>query len=362
MDVCSSADSQKIKSRNDPQKFADFENLARKFLEASHDSSSSKQIVPTQAYVEEVVESIRRGENKECPICLEFADDPVLTPCAHKMCRECLLSSWQTPATGRCPICRQWLANSDLITCPSESRFQVTDEENWTESSKVAKLLDFLERILRSGSGAKSIVFSQWTTFLDLLESPMKKRGIGFLRFDGKLSQTQRERVLNEFNDTRGKMVSCKSHVLFLSCYNLAAIHSSLTFCKCVANTQVLLTSLKTGGVGLNLTAASNVFIMVLPNLYIYNLHVSGKLILSSLVSKTSPCSFFSGSVVESCCRGASDNENSSHWPKANCCSQKIYCQGDLSVVYKFVLLESEWSFSFSELNKQLLLCWLSLI
>ncbi|KAM0963219.1 hypothetical protein ACFX15_021781 [Malus domestica] len=228
--VMSSADSQKIKSRNDPHKFADFENLARKFLEASHDSSSSKQIVPTQAYVEEVVESIRRGENKECPICLEFADDPVLTPCAHKMCRECLLSSWQTPATGRCPICRQWLANTDLITCPSESRFQVTDEENWTESSKVAKLLDFLERILRSGSGAKSIVFSQWTTFLDLLESPMKKRGIGFLRFDGKLSQTQRERVLNEFNDSRGKMV--------------------------------LLTSLKTGGVGLNLTAASNVFIL----------------------------------------------------------------------------------------------------
>lgn len=61
----------------------------------------------------------------------------------------------------------------------------------------------------------------------------------------------------------------------------------------CYKNTQVLLTSLKTGGVGLNLTAASNVFIMVLPNLYIYNLHVYGKLILSSLVSKTSSSSFF---------------------------------------------------------------------
>lgn len=65
---------------------------------------------------------------------------------------------------------------------------------------------------------------------------------------------------------------------------------------------------------------------------------------------------------MESCCRGASDNENSSHWPKANCCSQKIYCQGDLSLVYKFFLLEIEWCLSFSELNKQLLLCWLYLI
>ncbi|KAM1944035.1 hypothetical protein ACFX15_012301 [Malus domestica] len=121
------------------QKFADLDNLAEKSLEASHDSSSSKQIVPTQAYVEEGVESIPRRENKECL------------------------------------ICRQWLANSDLITCPSESCFQVTDEENWTESSNVAKLSDFLERVLRSGCGAKSVVLSQWTTFWDLSESPMKK-------------------------------------------------------------------------------------------------------------------------------------------------------------------------------------------
>lgn len=41
---------------------------------------------------------------------------------------------------------------------------------------------------------------------------------------------------------------------------------------------QVLLTSLKTGGVGLNLTAASNVFIMVAFYLCIYHLHVLGKI------------------------------------------------------------------------------------
>ncbi|PQM40972.1 putative SWI/SNF-related matrix-associated actin-dependent regulator of chromatin subfamily A member 3-like 3 [Prunus yedoensis var. nudiflora] len=197
----------------------DLDELARRFLEANRDASTSKQIVPTQAYVEEVVESIRRGENKECPICLELADDPGVSS----------LKLADT-STGRCPICRQWLKYTDLIACPSESRFQANTEGNWTESSKVLKLLDCLEHILRSDSGAKSIVFSQWTAFLDLLETPMKKRGIGFLRFDGKLSQTQRERVLNEFNETRQKMV--------------------------------LLTSLKTGGVGLNLTAASNVFIM----------------------------------------------------------------------------------------------------
>ncbi|PRQ36459.1 putative DNA helicase chromatin remodeling SNF2 family [Rosa chinensis] len=228
--VMSRSDSQKKSSRGDSQKYADLDKLARIFLEASQDASTSKQSVPSRAYVEEVVEGIRKGENRECPICLEFADDPILTPCAHKMCRECLLSSWGRPTRGPCPICRRLIEKPDLISCPSESRFQVDFVEDWKESSKVAKLLDCLDHILQSGSGEKSIIFSQWTAFLDLLEIPMKRRGIEFLRFDGKLTQPQRERVLNEFNETRVK--------------------------------RVLLTSLKTGGVGLNLTAASNVFIM----------------------------------------------------------------------------------------------------
>ncbi|URD77863.1 hypothetical protein MUK42_05395 [Musa troglodytarum] len=200
-----------VMSRGDTQQCADLNKLARRFLVASHLNP-----LPAPAYVEEVVEGIRRGEVTECPICLESAsDDPVLTPCAHRMCRECLLSSWRTPAGGPCPICRSPLSKADLITCPSESRFQDDVEKNWKESSK--------------RSGEKSIVFSQWTAFLDLLEIPLRK-GIGFLRLDGKLSQKKRGIVLKEFSESSDKMV--------------------------------LLMSLKAGGVGLNLTAASNVFLV----------------------------------------------------------------------------------------------------
>ncbi|GMI95934.1 hypothetical protein like AT5G43530 [Hibiscus trionum] len=219
-----------VMSRADSQQYSDLNKLARRFLETHSDSITPNQNAPTKAYIEEVVDGIRRGENTECPICLESADDPVLTPCAHRMCRECLLSSWRTPVVGLCPICRTVLKKTDLITCPTENKFRVDVENKWKESSKVSKLLECLERIRRSGSGEKSIVFSQWTSFLDLLEIPLKRRGIGFLRFDGKLVQKQRERVLKEFNDTKEKMV--------------------------------LLMSLRAGGVGLNLTAASNVFLM----------------------------------------------------------------------------------------------------
>ncbi|XVF62919.1 hypothetical protein PTKIN_Ptkin09bG0047400 [Pterospermum kingtungense] len=218
-----------VLSRADSQ-YSDLDKLARRFIETLPDSSIPNQNAPTRAYIEEVVDGIRKGENTECPICMESADDPVLTPCAHRMCRECLLSSWGTPTVGLCPICRTLLRKNELITCPTENKFRVDVEGKWKESSKVSKLLECLERIHWSGSGEKSIVFSQWTSFLDLLEIPLRRRGIGFLRFDGKLAQKQRERVLKEFNETREKMV--------------------------------LLMSLKAGGVGLNLTAASNVFLM----------------------------------------------------------------------------------------------------
>lgn len=174
---------------------------------------------PSRAYVEEVMEDLRNGDNSECPICLESADDPVLTPCAHRLCRECLLTSWVTPASGLCPICRQIVRKNELITCPSASRFRIDVVKNWKESSKITKLLDCLENIRKLGSGEKSIVFSQWTSFLDLLEIPLKKRNFGFLRFDGKLSQKNRGKVLHEFAETKEKTVKKNTsnlHVLSL--------------------------------------------------------------------------------------------------------------------------------------------------
>ncbi|CAM8944151.1 unnamed protein product [Rhodiola kirilowii] len=219
-----------VMSRADSQKYTDLTKLSRRFLETNADTPNPDSKLPNQAFVEEVVEGIRRGENTECPICLETADDAVLTPCAHRMCRECLLSSWRSPVTGLCPICRQVVKKSELITCPSENKFRVDVNKNWKESSKVSKLLHCLECIQSSGSKEKTIIFSQWTSFLDLLEIPLKKKGIGFLRFDGSLAQKQRQTVLKEFSESSDKLV--------------------------------LLMSLKAGGVGLNLTAASNVFLM----------------------------------------------------------------------------------------------------
>ena len=97
-------------------------------------------------------------------------------------------------------------------------------------SSKLDLLLESLEEGLSEGH--KSLVFSQWTSFLDLIQTELEKRRIPFLRIDG--STQNRQDIVRTFqsggDDTRAP--------------------------------KVMLISLKAGGVGLTLTAADHVYIM----------------------------------------------------------------------------------------------------
>ncbi|XP_071914047.1 DNA repair protein RAD5A-like isoform X3 [Coffea arabica] len=218
-----------VMSRGDTQEFSDLNKLTRRFLKVGQDIVDGQaRDVPSLAYVEEVVEELRKGEVGECPICLEAFEDAVLTPCAHRLCRECLLASWRSSTSGFCPVCRKMITKQELLTAPTQSRFRIDIERNWVESSKVSALLHELE-ILRL-AGSKSIVFSQWTAFLDLLQIALSRSDIQFLRLDGTLNQQQRENVIKQFSEED--------------------------------NIMVLLMSLKAGGVGINLTAASNAFVL----------------------------------------------------------------------------------------------------
>ncbi len=93
-------------------------------------------------------------------------------------------------------------------------------------SAKVERLRESLEMVVAEGH--KALVFSQWTSLLDLIEPHLQKASIGFTRLDG--STVDRAGVVAEFQD--------------------------------VAGPPVLLISLKAGGTGLNLTAADHVFLM----------------------------------------------------------------------------------------------------
>jgi SNF2 family DNA or RNA helicase len=96
-----------------------------------------------------------------------------------------------------------------------------------TPSTKIRQLLQILER---ETPDHKVIVFSQFTSMLDLIEPFLKRQGYNFTRYDGSMRNDLREASLHQLrNDKR---------------------------------TRVLLCSLKCGSLGLNLTAASRVVIM----------------------------------------------------------------------------------------------------
>jgi superfamily II DNA or RNA helicase len=93
-------------------------------------------------------------------------------------------------------------------------------------SSKLDLLLEELEEI--AAEGHRALVFSQWTSLLDLVEPHLTRRGLDFVRLDG--STRDRAGVVARFQGDAGP--------------------------------PVFLLSLKAGGTGLNLTAADHVYLL----------------------------------------------------------------------------------------------------
>lgn len=96
-----------------------------------------------------------------------------------------------------------------------------------TESVKTSELLDEIENNL---SNHKALVFSQFTSMLDILAEELVKRNIPFLLLTGSTPAKERDRLVQEFN-------------------------------KEESEARVFLLSLKAGNAGLNLTAADYVFL-----------------------------------------------------------------------------------------------------
>lgn len=99
--------------------------------------------------------------------------------------------------------------------------------KNWISSAKVDKCLEILQN---TDKGIKTIIFSQFTTLLDLVEVPLRKERVGVTRYDGSMSADSRHASVVNFTDD--------------------------------PDVQVMLVSLKAGNAGLNLVAASQVIIL----------------------------------------------------------------------------------------------------
>ncbi|XP_029973558.1 helicase-like transcription factor [Salarias fasciatus] len=186
---------------------------------------------------ERLIEKLRlvlaSGSDEECSVCLDSVHLPVITHCAHVYCRPCIAQVISTEQNARCPLCRSEIKTSELVEYSEETEDENSgNSDKWRTSSKVQALMGNLLRLRSEDGSRKCLVVSQFTRFLTLLETPLREHGFTFVRLDGSLTQKRRTQVIKEFQS--------------------AAADSP----------TVMLLSLKAGGVGLNLTAASHVFLM----------------------------------------------------------------------------------------------------
>ena len=65
-------------------------------------------------------------------------------------------------------------------------------------SSKLERLEELLEQTF-SEQGRKAVLFSEWTTMLDLVEEILQRQRLTYVRLDGSVPQKKRQQLVNEF-------------------------------------------------------------------------------------------------------------------------------------------------------------------
>jgi SWI/SNF-related matrix-associated actin-dependent regulator of chromatin subfamily A3 len=183
-------------------------------------------------------------EDNDCCVCLEplaEAAARVLRACKHTLCDACLGRIAATQP-ARCPLCRATFTARDVLSketlaSAAETAAPVADEPADAAlplvPPKVAALLEGLSAMAAEGLDRKCVVFSQFTSFIDVMGAHLTAAGWPCARLDGSMPAAARSAALAAWrvpNDRGGP--------------------------------PVLLVSTRAGGVGLNLTSANHCFLM----------------------------------------------------------------------------------------------------
>ena len=113
----------------------------------------------------------------------------------------------------------------------ARKRYMDRIRKDWVSSAKIEKTMEALRTIMIDHPDEKVLVFSQWTSLLDLLEVPIDGQDWEYRRYDGSMNAKMRGDAVDDFRDPK-------------------------------QNIRIMLVSLKAGNAGLNLNAANNVIIL----------------------------------------------------------------------------------------------------
>ncbi|KAM0263121.1 hypothetical protein ACHAPA_008954 [Fusarium lateritium] len=165
---------------------------------------------------------------EECAICYDNPSDPVITTCKHVFCRNCILRAIQIQ--HKCPMCRNKLDENALLEpAPEDAGDDDTaDFDAESQSSKTEAMMQILKASMLK-EGSKVVVFSQWTSFLNIVEAQLKAEKMGYTRLDGSMKADKRDKAIEALDND--------------------------------PETRIMLASLSVCSVGLNLVAADTVIL-----------------------------------------------------------------------------------------------------
>ncbi|TRM66530.1 SNF2 family N-terminal domain-containing protein [Schizophyllum amplum] len=190
-----------------------------------------------------------------CRLCQDVAEDAIQARCRHIFDRACI-SQYLEAAAGvedepTCPVCHVPLTID--LAAPALEVNQAADGETgaegvvgarslkqgilgrldlakWRSSTKIEALVEELSALRQQDATTKSIVFSQFVNFLDLVAFRLQRAGFAVCRLEGTMSPQARDATIKHFMTN--------------------------------VDVPVFLVSLKAGGVALNLTEASRVYLL----------------------------------------------------------------------------------------------------
>jgi DNA repair protein RAD16 len=177
-----------------------------------------------------------------CNICDEVAEEAIRSKCKHDFCRACVKSYVQSveenDGEADCPRCHIPLSidfdqpeiEQDEDVVKKSSIINRINMKDWTSSTKIEMLIYDLWKLRSKKQTLKSIVFSQFTSMLQLIEWRLRRAGFNTVMLDGSMTPIQRQKSIEHFMTN--------------------------------PDVEIFLVSLKAGGVALNLTEASRVFIV----------------------------------------------------------------------------------------------------
>ncbi|CCW68730.1 unnamed protein product [Phytomonas sp. Hart1] len=175
-----------------------------------------------------------------CGLCNTEATGAVITKCGHHFCYECLMIRFREVVDSDdianrlpCPTCGAVVLYDSVfkrVTQSSSDRIARYRRSDFELSTKLDMILKAYRNMRSNFPDDKMIIFSHFTSFMDVIAVALERFEIEFMRIDGTMTLTNRNITIRGFQTN--------------------------------PNVKLILASKTATGVGLNLTAANHVLVV----------------------------------------------------------------------------------------------------